>query len=1266
MVHYQTHNTRSGIFHCALWGWFAFFGFTYHAAAQDPFASMAATYVQEALPVLKKFCFSCHNREAKEGEIDLQRFANLGDVRQAPQAWESALAMLQSEQMPPEGSQQLGRAEKQALIGWIEGYLDAESRANAGDPGRVVLRRLNNVEFDNTVADLIGVDLHLSREFPVDGAAGEGFVNTGDALAMSPGLFQKYMDAARQIAAHAVLLPDGMEFGATPHRRDWVQKRFREIAAIYSLYADEDGLLPLKEYLAATLEFRERANSDMDIDEFATQRTLNPIHFRRMWRELNAEDTKIDSLDDAEASMLVMNRVRVAWRNASSAEFRDLLDLIRNLQEQRWRVDPLRVGWYEDWQTERAMLGDAHTLRYKIPTHEEQSTIELHLVATPLDAASRVNVVWQRPRFEAMGKPPIPLANVVSDLGFERNADGEFLNGSAPGVVSFKVSKQAVAGREFVVDVGVAEADLKGLVHVHVEQSRNVWKDRSRMNADPVAVKRGVQRADQAINGRAAVRFGEQGHVLLAKSEKLRPSEFSIIAVAHVDNDQSGIMFSNYDNPINWGKGFSFGLSHDRRVYFFTTGGTEETYGRMWSQQIEPGFRVLSVSYDKEFKRIYADGKLVGEERSKGLDYEGGGGTKASLGSLREFGEHFRGALAELVLLDGAESKRRISVERALGQKYAIGLHDRDAIPAEVAIRNAVPQLWYSAEDFKPLQEFAPDMKQASNPPFLGAPSQLRVKKLLQQMDRFRDTFPLGLCFNQIKPLNPGAITARVYHREDGPLYRLMLTDEERQRLDRAWRELHFIGRDAIREYEGFDSFIGFTTQVSLGETRHFEQFRKPLRERAEAFQRELIQCEPSHLAAIVELANKAWRQPITRLQRRRLHEFYEALRAAGRSHEDGVRLTLTRVFLSPAFLYRKEAAVNFGENQPPANSQLISDHELATRLSYFLWSTLADDALREAADAGKLVDGPDATNETLAQMNRMCTDDRVRQLAVEFICQWMGIRRFDTSDTKNERAYPEFAALRDDLYEEAVRFLVDLIQRDGSVLELIDSEYTFVNAELAKHYHIAAVQGDGWQRLRGVPHRGGMLTMGAVLATQAGATRTSPVLRGNWIVETLLGEHLPDPPATVPELPDISNRDELSVRQLTEQHTSVAACANCHQRIDPFGFALEAFDAIGRRRTKDLAGHAVDTQVKLRDGTQFSGVEGLKSYLLAKRRDDFLRQFCRKLLGYALGRATQLSDRALLDEMMANLQKNDFRFSAAVETVVRSKQFRYRRVEDR
>ena len=200
----------------------------------------------------------------------------------------------------------------------------------------------------------------------------------------------------------------------------------------------------------------------------------------------------------------------------------------------------------------------------------------------------------------------------------------------------------------------------------------------------------------------------------------------------------------------------------------------------------------------------------------------------------------------------------------------------------------------------------------------------------------------------------------------------------------------------------------------------------------------------------------------------------------------------------------------------------------------------------------------------------------------------------------------------------------------------------------------------DGWRRVDGIHGhgRGGILGLATTLAKQSGATRTSPILRGNWVSEVLLGEKLPRPPKNVPQLADTVPAG-LTERQLIERHSSDAACAKCHARIDPFGFALENYDAIGRRREKNAGGLKIDSRTTLPDGTRIEGLSGLRNYLLEKRRDTFLRQFCRKLTGYAIGRELQLSDRPLIDEMMTRLAKNDYRFSVAVETIVSSKQFR-------
>ncbi|HTD65604.1 MAG TPA: DUF1588 domain-containing protein, partial [Candidatus Limnocylindria bacterium] len=221
----------------------------------------------------------------------------------------------------------------------------------------------------------------------------------------------------------------------------------------------------------------------------------------------------------------------------------------------------------------------------------------------------------------------------------------------------------------------------------------------------------------------------------------------------------------------------------------------------------------------------------------------------------------------------------------------------------------------------------------------------------------------------------------------------------------------------------------------------------------------------------------------------------------------------------------------------------------------------------------------------------------------------------------------------------------------------------------LAKHYGIKletrnlerGTSTDGWQRVDGVKKfsRGGILGQATTLAKQSGASRTSPILRGNWVAEVLLGDKLPRPPKDVPQLPEDEATEQLTMRQLTEKHSTDPKCYGCHRRIDAFGFSLEAYDAIGRFRDRDLGGRLIETHAKTMDGAEFDGLGGLRSYLLTQRRDAFLKQFCRKLLGYSLGRSVLLSDGPLISEMRVQLKSHDYHISTAIETIVRSKQFR-------
>jgi len=546
---------------------------------------------------------------------------------------------------------------------------------------------------------------------------------------------------------------------------------------------------------------------------------------------------------------------------------------------------------------------------------------------------------------------------------------------------------------------------------------------------------------------------------------------------------------------------------------------------------------------------------------------------------------------------------------------------------------------------------YSNNRKISHNAPLIVNAGSAAQKRLEADLDEFRQMFPAALCYTKIVPVDE-VVTLTLIYREDDHFKRLMLDDTEGARLDRLWSELHYIAQDALTLVDVFDQLWQYATQDA--DPSVFEPMREPIKQRAAAFRQLLTNTQPKHVEAVVEFADRAYRRPLSDSEKNELRGLYRTLRAQELPHDEAIRLTLARVMVAPAFLYHAE------KPGPGKDATPVNDWELASRLSYFLWSSAPDAELRGLAASGKLRN-PDVL---VAQSRRMLRDARVRRMATEFGCAWLHIYDFDELGEKSDRHFPTFTGLRGAMYEETIRFFTDFFQRDGSVLNILNADYTFLNEPLAKHYGITSVKFAGsndWQRVDGVKKfsRGGILGQATTLAKQSGASRTSPILRGNWVSEVLLGEKLPRPPKDVPQLPEDEATEKLTVRQLTEKHTSDARCAGCHARIDAFGFALEKFDAIGRSRERDLGDRPIDTRAKVLDGSEFDGLEGLRDYLLTKRGDAFLKQFCRKLLGYSLGRGVQLSDGPLLTEMRAQLKTNDYRISTAVETIVRSKQFR-------
>lgn len=410
----------------------------------------------------------------------------------------------------------------------------------------------------------------------------------------------------------------------------------------------------------------------------------------------------------------------------------------------------------------------------------------------------------------------------------------------------------------------------------------------------------------------------------------------------------------------------------------------------------------------------------------------------------------------------------------------------------------------------------------------------------------------------------------------------------------------------------------------------------------------------PREAAAVTlqEFLSRAWRRPPDKEELGRLLLLFDEAHAREGNFIAAIKLPLKAALVSPNFIFLAEPKPDIIGDYP------LGDFEMAARLSYFLWATMPDEELTGLARAGRLQD-----EETLRrQVARMLRDPRSRALGEQFAAQWLAIEELGVTKLPDTALFPEFDdALAEVMREEVVTFFHRLVAEDRPLLDLVDGDYTFVNERLADHYGIEGVTGPEMREVRFADDtRGGVLGMAAVLTTTSHAVRTSPVLRGKWVLEQLLGDRVPPPPPDVGLLPEEEVRlGDVSLREALEAHRQNPDCAACHSRMDPIGFGLENFDAIGRFR-REVAGLPIDASGTLPSGETFDGAGGLKQILLA-RRGDIMRNFSRKMLGYALGRGlTQFDDCVVTDGLIA-LESNGYRPSALITEIVLSYPFRYR-----
>jgi hypothetical protein len=988
-------------------------------AANQTDVDLARRFSQIVRPFVVSYCAGCHSGPAPAAGLDLQSYTTMESVVNDFARWSLALRKLTAKEMPPQPMKQPPETLRRQVIDWIAALGKNEARKHAGDPGPVAARRLSNAEYNYTVRDLTGVDLRPAREFPVDPANQAGFDNSGESLTISPSLMSKYLEAARLVADHLVLKPDGFAFAPHP--------------------------------------------------------------------------------------MLV--------------------------------------------ETDR----EKYPIRRIVDFYDRQ----------PTDFAGYFEAAWRYKHRMALGRPSATLADIAAQS---------------------RVSPRYLA-----------------MIWQTLEQSRG--------EVGPLVKL-------QAMWSDLPAPKGNQTDV--AREGCVRMRDFVVKIRRHTEK-----LFTDVEAP-----GFN------------------------------PNFQPIVV---------------------------------------------FR-----LRLLAGNRRDFNASALRVEGE----------APPQGFVVTRGPTFGREEAEELK--RAIAAYIKERQEDPDLVVPAGERAR-YEAAFARFSSVFPTAFClrergrFYPITSMDKGRYLGAGFHnvmgyfRDDAPLVQLILDENEKKELDALWQEFDFIADYTIRTYYQFIYNAGeggglrrnFADRPSVNEFA-IEAAIFRLRDQVLArvapgadpaihdvvkgyfdhtnaqirwVERARLEAQPRQLDALLKFAARAYRRPLAQEERDDVLSYYRELREKrGLSHEEAMRGSIASILASPDFLYR----VDLVDAGPHASSKSaypfmtsgaratgaaryrpLSGYALASRLSYFLWSSMPDEELLSHATAGDL----SKPSVLTTQLRRMLKDDRARGLATEFGGNWLDFRRFENHNAVDRGRFPVFTnELREAMFEEPIRFITDLIQNDRSVLDLLYGDYTFVNRILAEHYGIPAAPGgpDGWFRVNDARSygRGGLLPMAVFLTQNAPGLRTSPVKRGYWVARRVLGEVIPPPPPVVPELPRDESRSDLPVRDLLAKHRENAACASCHARFDSFGLAFEGYGPVGERRTKDLAGRPVDVQATFPGGSQGAGLDGLQSYIRARREKDFLNSLCEKTLVYALGRSLMLSDEPLLETMRANLRASGYKTSALIETIVASPQF--------
>ena len=1060
------------------------FGSASAFAADNPTdADLARGFQQTVRPFVESYCVSCHGGKEPEAEFDLTRFNTLPSVVAGFEHWQLVLERLSAEEMPTEKAKKFPTAkEREAVVGWIQSMRQNELRKHAGDPGPVLARRLSNSEYDYSIRDLTGRDLQPTKEFPVDPSNTAGFDNSGESLAVSPALLDKYLKAARAVADHLYLQVEGFSFAPHPMLVETDRDRFC-VQQIVDFYHQQNT--DYADYFQAAWRFKHRAalgRPRATLADFAVSDKVSPKYLAMIWSLLEGIKEEIGPTATLQA---------------------------------KWRQLPAPAGAQPDVaRTACEALRD-----YVVQVRKKVEMRFLNITAGRLGTSVQPLLMWKNVQYathrrkfdpaqlQVEGEPPLPPPPVEAGAGNAFGPGKTVLVVNSPGDPDLAVP----AGQRARYEAAFAKfcAVFPDMFYKQ-ERGRNYFDtkgDRGRYLSAGYHNVMGYFRDDQALY-----------ELLLDEKQQKKLDRM-------------------------WGE------------MDFVASVASRTYVQFAHNPDRPAIADTDVAPDGAPPVMLTEDKqITAQDRIMALkaDFLNQASTTPPPGGGRRGG---RGAAA--------------------AQTGATQIPPALATPAPPAYVN---QTTTAQATPGTATQAAP----AAAPAAAG-----------------RGTGGRGAFDSPVTPE----------------------------------------GIQAVKDY-----FDAMNTAL-----RWVEKAR--------------VDAEPSHLQALFDFAARAYRRALTKEDRDEILAYYKTGREKdGLDHESAIRDSIVALLMSPDFFYRIDL-VGGSQNITP-----LSDTDLASRLSYFLWSSIPDQELMMHAAKGDLHN----PKVMAAQARRMLADSRVRALAVEFGGNWLDFRRFESLSTVDRGRFAGFTnELRTAMFEEPVRFLTDVFQRNRPVLDLLYARDTFVNPVLAKHYGIPVAEGTlptDWVRVEDATtaQRGGLLPMAVFLTKNAPGLRTSPVKRGNWVVKNILGERIPPPPPNVPTLAQDETKLDLPLRDMLARHRQDAACATCHERFDSLGLVFEGFGPTGERRETDLANRPVDARASFpRGGGEGTGLTGLQQYIRNHRQDDFVTNFCSKLVAYALGRSLIPSDDELIAAMRTKLATDGGRIDRAIETLVTSPQFLRKRARN-